>query len=188
MSNRSLPNRLWYQVLRWLICLTSSVVFGVRYFGRGNIPKRGPVLVVSNHQSHFDPPLIGSGCWRRMNYLARESLFRFAAFGWLIRSLDAIPIDRDGLGLKGIKESLRRLKRGRNGAHFPRRHADPRWRGGAPFARDLPYWPPARMPGFCPSPSKGPMIAGRERGKFPVAARFTSTFGRPIPPEEVAAL
>ena len=54
-----------------------------------------------------------------MNYLARETLFRFAPLGWLIHSLDAIPIDRDGLGLNGIKESLRRLKRGEMVLIFP---------------------------------------------------------------------
>ena len=66
----------------------------------------GGVLVVSNHQSHLDPPLIGIGCPRRMNYLARDTLFRFAPFAWLIRSVDAIPIDREGIGLGGIKEAL----------------------------------------------------------------------------------
>ena len=119
MSKRSLLNRVWYQFLRWLICLTATLVYRVRYSGRENIPKTGPVLVVSNHQSHFDPPLIGAGCWRRMNYLARKTLFKFAPLGWLIDSLDAIPIDRDGLGLNGIKESLRRLKRGEMVLIFP---------------------------------------------------------------------
>ena len=64
------------------------------YTGVENIPSQGGVLVISNHQSHFDPPLVGAGCRRQMNYLARDSLFRFAPFRWLIRSLDAIPIDR----------------------------------------------------------------------------------------------
>ena len=97
MSKRSLPSRFWYQFLRWLIYLAGTLAYGLGYSGRKNIPKTGAVLVVSNHQSHFDPPLIGAGCWRRMNYLARETLFRFAA-GLVDPLVDAIPIDRDGLG------------------------------------------------------------------------------------------
>ena len=77
------------------------------------------MLVVSNHQSHLDPPLVGVACPRRLNCLARETLFHFAPFRWLINSLDAIPIDREGLGLAGIKESLRRLKRGEMVTIFP---------------------------------------------------------------------
>ena len=119
MSDRPLISRLWYEFLRAGINLGGSLAFGLRYSGRENIPRSGAVLVVSNHQSHFDPPLIGAGCPRRLNYLARETLFRFAPFRWLIKSLDAIPIDRDGLGLNGIKESLRRLKRGEMVLIFP---------------------------------------------------------------------
>ena len=46
-----------------------------------------------------------------MNYLARRSLFDSRLFGAAIRLLDAIPLEHDGLGIGGIKETLKRLKR-----------------------------------------------------------------------------
>ncbi|MEN6557072.1 MAG: lysophospholipid acyltransferase family protein, partial [Thermoguttaceae bacterium] len=110
MSQRSLPSRIWYRLLQRFLQLLAIVVYRVRFSGRENIPTSGGVLVVSNHQSHLDPPLVGIGVPRRMNYLARKTLFRFKPFGWLLHSVDAIPIDRDGFGLGGIKESLKRLK------------------------------------------------------------------------------
>ena len=85
----------------------------------GTHPESGGVLVVSNHQSHLDPILVGLACNRRLNYVARDTLFGFAPFRWLINSLDAIPIDREGMGLSGIKESLRRLKAGEMLLIFP---------------------------------------------------------------------
>jgi len=66
--------------------------------------------VVSNHQSHLDPVLVGLAIDRRMSYLARDSLF-FFPLSWIIRSVGAVPLDREGGGLAGLKESLRRLKR-----------------------------------------------------------------------------
>jgi 1-acyl-sn-glycerol-3-phosphate acyltransferase len=54
-----------------------------------------------------------------LNYVARDTLFWFAPFRWLIKSLDAIPIDREGIGLGGLKESLRRLKAGEMLLIFP---------------------------------------------------------------------
>jgi 1-acyl-sn-glycerol-3-phosphate acyltransferase len=111
--------RLWYEFLRIPVKLIAVLGYRVRYTGMHNIPATGGVLVVSNHQSHFDPPLVGLGCRRPMNYLARSSLFRFGPFRWLIRSLNAIPIEREGIGLGGIKESLKRLKRGEMVAIFP---------------------------------------------------------------------
>ena len=62
--------------------------------------------------------LIGCTFERKVNYLARQSLFRFP-LGPMIRMLDAIPLDRDGLGLSGMKETLRRLRRGEPVLIFP---------------------------------------------------------------------
>jgi 1-acyl-sn-glycerol-3-phosphate acyltransferase len=88
-------------------------------FGREHVPKSGGVLVVSNHQSHLDPILVGLACDRRLNYVARDTLFGFAPFAWLMMTLDAIPLDREGTGLRGLKESLRRLKDGEMLLIFP---------------------------------------------------------------------
>ncbi|HEX5442700.1 MAG TPA: lysophospholipid acyltransferase family protein [Pirellulales bacterium] len=116
---RSLPKRLWYGFLHITCRLLATALLQIRVSGRGHVPGSGGVLVLSNHQSHFDPVLIGLACDRRLNYLARQTLFGFAPFRWLIQSLDAIPIDREGLGLAGLKETLRRLKRGEMVLIFP---------------------------------------------------------------------
>ncbi len=119
MAQRSLPKRLWYEFLRVFFRLLGTVVFRVRVFNRQHVPASGGVLVLSNHQSHLDPIFIGLSCDRRLNYLARDTLFGFAPFRWLINSLDAIPIDREGIGLGGLKESLKRLKAGEMLLIFP---------------------------------------------------------------------
>jgi 1-acyl-sn-glycerol-3-phosphate acyltransferase len=185
MSERSLPNRVCYQLLRWLICLTGTLAYGLRYSGRKNIPATGPVLVVSNHQSHFDPPLIGAGCGRRMNYLARKTLFHFAPLGWLIRSLDAIPIDRDGLGLNGIKESLRRLKRGEMVLIFPE---GTRTRDGevAPFRPGFTVLAARSKAWILPVAVEGAYEVWPRSRKLPRRGTIHVLYGRPIPPEEVA--
>jgi 1-acyl-sn-glycerol-3-phosphate acyltransferase len=119
MSQQSQISRLWYKFMRMILQIMAVLMFRVRYSGQKNIPAEGSVLVVSNHQSHFDPPLVGIACGRHMNFLARGSLFNFGPFGRAINSLNAIPIDREGIGLSGIKESLKRLKRGEMLLIFP---------------------------------------------------------------------
>ena len=185
MSARSLSNRLWYQFLRFLICLVGTLAYRLRYSGHKNIPKTGPVLVVSNHQSHFDPPLIGAGCWRRMNYLARATLFRFAPLRWLIHSLDAISIDRDGLGLNGIKESLRRLKRGEMVLIFPE---GTRTRDGemAPFRPGFTVLAARSKAWILPVAIEGAFDAWPRSRKLPRRGTIHVVYGKPIPPEEVA--
>jgi 1-acyl-sn-glycerol-3-phosphate acyltransferase len=119
MAQRSAAKRLWYDFLRIVCRVFGVAVLRIRVFGREHVPAEGGVLVVSNHQSHLDPILVGLGFDRRLNYVARDTLFGFAPFRWLINSLDAIPIDREGIGLGGLKESLRRLKDGEMLLIFP---------------------------------------------------------------------
>ena len=77
------------------------------------------MILASNHASFLDPPLVGSGLKRDINYLARESLFRFPGIGALLRSWNAVPVDRDGGGARGLKTILDRLLAGNAIILFP---------------------------------------------------------------------
>ena len=184
MAERPLWKRLLYSLLQHLLQLVGVVGYGIRHAGRENIPASGGVLVVSNHQSHFDPPFVGMGVPRRMNYLARDTLFGFAPFGWLIHSLDAIPIDREGLGLQGIKESLRRLKRGEMVLIFPE---GTRSRDGeiAPFKPGFTVLALRSGASILPAAIDGAYAAWPRGQKFPGLGVIRVRYGRPLLPEEI---
>src|SRR6185295_9338622 len=80
MAQRSFSKRLWYDFLRVVCRVLGVAVFRIRVFGREHVPNSGGVLVVSNHQSHLDPVLVGLAFDRRLNYVARDTLFGFAPF------------------------------------------------------------------------------------------------------------
>jgi 1-acyl-sn-glycerol-3-phosphate acyltransferase len=96
-----------------------ATYFRWRVFGAENVPLQGGVILASNHASFLDPPLVGSGLKRGINYLARESLFHFPGMGALLRSWNAVPVDRDGGGAKGLKIILDRLLNGAGIILFP---------------------------------------------------------------------
>ncbi len=96
-----------------------ATYFRWRVFGAENVPLQGGVILASNHASFLDPPLVGSGLKRDINYLARESLFRFPGIGALLRSWNSVPVDRDGGGAKGLKTILNRLLDGNGIILFP---------------------------------------------------------------------
>ncbi len=182
---RSLLSRGWYEFLRLLVFGLATFAYRIRFTGRQNIPRSGGVLVVSNHQSHFDPPLVGLGCPRRMNYVARDSLFGFAPFRWLIHSLDAIPIDREGTGLGGIKESLRRLKRGEMVLIFPE---GTRTRNGelGVFRPGFTTLAVRSGAAILPVAIEGAFAAWPRRHKLPRLGRIRVHYGEPILPAEIA--
>lgn len=99
--------------------LIFKVFFRWRIYDFQRVPLSGPVILAANHASFFDPPLIGCAIPRQINYLARESLFRFPGIGWYLRQLSAVPVDRDGAGAKGLKIILDRLLAGGGIVLFP---------------------------------------------------------------------
>ena len=116
--------RPWWRRIGYSLIWHSSriyfaIVCQIRIRGAERLPAEGGALICSNHQSHFDPVLVGISFRRRLNYLARRTLFDIPVLSWLIRYLDAIPIEREGMGIGGIKETLRRLKRGEPVLIFP---------------------------------------------------------------------
>lgn len=108
-----------YIFMRSMFRILGVGLFRYRCHGRDRMPTEGPLLICANHQSYFDPILVGIAFNPLLTYLARKTLFRFPPFGWLIAYLEAIPIDREGMGLGGFKDVLRRLKRGEMVVIFP---------------------------------------------------------------------
>ena len=105
------PSLLW-KMAQTLVRIWTTTAFDLKAYGVRNIPRRGGVLLVSNHQSLLDPMLLGARVPRAMSYMAKSELFRNKAFAALIRSVGAFPV-RQGAGDVGaIKETVHRLQEG----------------------------------------------------------------------------
>src|SRR5450759_5018249 len=89
-----------------------KLYFRWRVYNAERVPLDGGVILASNHASYLDPPLVGSGVKRGINYLARENLFRFPIMGWVLRQWQVVPVDRDGGGAAGLRAILDRLLAG----------------------------------------------------------------------------
>ena len=77
--------------------------------GLERIPRKGPLIVACNHISFWDPPLVGSSIPRPVHFVAKAELFHNPLFGALLRSYNAIPIQRGPQarsGLRGAEEVL----------------------------------------------------------------------------------
>ncbi len=110
----------WLYALLWVLCRTLGVsLLGFRLGKAGRLPRDGGLLVLSSHQSHLDPLLLGLATDRRLSSLARSSLFTFGPFGRVITALDAVPIDRNASAVKALKTVSSRLRGGAAVIVFP---------------------------------------------------------------------
>ena len=108
-----------YDVL-WVLCRTLGVsLLGFRVRFAQPVPPSGGLLVLSSHQSHLDPLLLGLASPRRLANLARSSLFHFKPFGMLITALDAVPINREASTVAALKTVIKKLQSGAAVVIFP---------------------------------------------------------------------
>lgn len=115
-----LPHLLLYK-LGWCIVRPALRLFYRAVFlGSARVPAKGPVLLVANHQSYLDPPVVGAAIpHRALDYIARRGLFRNPFMRLIMRPLNCIPIREDGNDPAAMKDILARLAQGRAVLIFP---------------------------------------------------------------------
>lgn len=79
----------------------------------------GGFLLAGNHISHFDPFIISSVVRRKIDWMAMAEFFPLPVLGFLLRAVDAFPVDRDRADRKTIRTAIERLKQGRILGLFP---------------------------------------------------------------------
>lgn len=109
-----------YFLTRLLLRCFFSLTGGVKARGLSNVPKKGPLIIVSNHQSILDPLVIMAYIPRKLRFLAAAYLFKIPGLNILLRLYGAIPVNNTERGdISSLKEALRILKGGGTIALFP---------------------------------------------------------------------
>jgi len=102
-----------YSLIRFLIRLLAPVVMRLEVFGKENLPASGAYIAAANHLGVLDSLLVYYLLERQdIILIIAEKHTRYAFTRWLVRSLDAIYIDRFNADMAVMREVLRRLRKG----------------------------------------------------------------------------
>lgn len=93
----------------------------LRVEGLEHVPAEGPLLVVPNHDSQWDPILVGLAIKprRRLRFLARASLWKIPGLGPLLYGLGQIPIRRGAGDVGALEKAVEALAGGEAICVFP---------------------------------------------------------------------
>jgi 1-acyl-sn-glycerol-3-phosphate acyltransferase len=172
----------------WIVSRALGVsVFGVRTRFAEPLPERGGLIMLSSHQSHLDPLLLGLACDRRLSSLARSSLYTFKPFGFIITALDAVPIDRNASAVTAMKTVIKRLEDGAAVIIFPEGTRTSTGRLGEIKSGFALIAKKAKVP-IVPVAIVGAWECWPKTRLLPRPGRIRLEFGRVIRPEEIAAL
>jgi 1-acyl-sn-glycerol-3-phosphate acyltransferase len=108
-----------YAILKPFAAALMRLFFRLEGRGRAYVPRRGPLLLVANHSSVLDPPLVGAVTPRQLSFMAKAELFRIPVFGRFIRALNAHPIRREGSDAGALRTALKLLADGAALLVFP---------------------------------------------------------------------
>jgi 1-acyl-sn-glycerol-3-phosphate acyltransferase len=108
-----------YWFCRGVSAVAARAAFQYRAFGQENIIEDGPAIMAANHQSYFDPPLVGITCKNELHFLARKTLFEIPALGALISRVNAFPVDLSKGDLSALRTVVDLLQEGKRTVIFP---------------------------------------------------------------------
>lgn len=112
----------WGKLVFWLaranLWFWAKLLLRLRVEGRQHIPRQGPLLIVSNHVSHLDPPLVGVGVPRIVFHMAKKELFVHWPLMWFMRTIGTIMVDR-GQGKQALHDAVDYVKTGKCVIIFP---------------------------------------------------------------------
>ncbi|MBQ3053897.1 MAG: 1-acyl-sn-glycerol-3-phosphate acyltransferase [Clostridia bacterium] len=152
--------------------------FGAEFYGTKNIPQKGGVLILANHLSNNDPPIITTHIPRKLTFMAKKELFKIPLLGSFVKSCGAFPIDRSVSDISAVRTALKLLKEGNALMMFPEGR------------RNKEFVSSKIKPGALTIASKAgvPILPVYIEGKYRLFGKTKIYYGKPIPPEKIQEL
>jgi len=109
MKNIVFQKLIYQLVSKLFVFPIYKFVFRGYLIGRENIPQKDSFIVVSNHGSLLDPPLLGHSLGRNISFMAKAELFKVPCLGFIIRACGAYPVKRGIADKNTIKTACKKL-------------------------------------------------------------------------------
>ena len=102
-----------YNLFKWsVVSPMLHAYFGGKIYGLEHVPLSGPLVVVSNHASYFDPPIVSNCVCRPVAFMAKEELFQVPVLKDAIRLYGAYPVRRGSSDRKAMQAAMSYLREG----------------------------------------------------------------------------
>jgi len=109
MKNHTIQKLIYELVSKLFVFPIYKFVFKGHLIGRDNIPQKDSFIMVSNHGSLLDPPLLGHALGRNISFMAKAELFKIPFLGFIILACGAYPVKRGIADKNTIKTACKKL-------------------------------------------------------------------------------
>ena len=175
---------LLYNMVRVTADCYFSTLYNYTLSGQQHIPDQGGLIFAANHISFYDPPVLGARIKRKINYFARDTLYK-GLFGKGLLAIDTIPVARENADIKSLKAIFKTLKSAGAVAIFPEgtrsidgKLADPKPGAGMIACKSGATVIPTRIFGTYE-------VFGRKIKRPKIGGDIQVTYGKPIQTNEL---
>ena len=109
MKNDTIQKLIYQLVSKLFVFPIYKFVFKGHLIGGDNIPQTDSFIMVSNHGSLLDPPLLGHALGRNISFMAKAELFKVPFLGFIIKACGAYPVKRGIADKNTIKTACKKL-------------------------------------------------------------------------------
>jgi 1-acyl-sn-glycerol-3-phosphate acyltransferase len=180
-SREPISSLLLYHLFKWsVVSPVLHLYFRGRIYGANHVPRQGKLLVVANHASDFDPPILSNCVRRPVAYMAKEELFKVPVLAPAIRLYGAYPVKRGSADRSAMREAMKQLDQGWAVGIFLQGTRTPDGRISAPKLGAAMIAAKTQAP-LLPVSIWGTHLIFKQ-SKWPRPVPLTIRIGQPIPP------
>ncbi|MEJ6950600.1 lysophospholipid acyltransferase family protein [Natronospora cellulosivora (SeqCode)] len=99
-----------YNIARFIFSIGFKIYYKLEIQGKENVPEEGSLIIMANHITYLDPPLIGCILDRKIHFMAKEELFKNPILGFLLKKIGQFPVKRGKPDRSALKKSFDLLK------------------------------------------------------------------------------
>lgn len=176
----------WWYLSKWAVLGFSKLWFRLRCEGRDRVPASGPVLLVANHTSYLDPPLVGITTRREVSFLAQAGLARSRPMRYWLAQVGVTLIDRDAPSKDALRLIADTLAAGEVVGLFPEGTRSPDG-AVAPFRSGVEFLVRRTGASVVPIGIDGAHRAFPRRALWPRPRKIVVRYGEPWPAAQVLA-
>jgi len=102
--------KIFYKIYHFVLKIYTKIKFNPKIYGINNIPSKGKLIIISNHKSNYDFLAMGLIAKRPIHFVVKSSLYR-GILSLILKSIEAIPVDRSKKNPETIKLATNYLKK-----------------------------------------------------------------------------
>ncbi|WP_164668749.1 lysophospholipid acyltransferase family protein [Virgibacillus doumboii] len=159
-----------YKFAKYVVSLLFYPLYRIKVIGKENVPKKGPVIICSNHISNLDPPVVGITSPRDIYFMAKGELFEKPFLGKLLLGIHAFPVKRGLRDRNALRKGLQILKDGNTLGLFPEGTRSKTGKLGKPLSGA----------GFFALRSNAAIVPCAIIGPYKPGKKLTVIYGKPI--------